>query len=439
MKQTLLALTFLLLGLPGIMAQSPRVLSLADAVKLGIDNSKQLRQSKNKIEEAMTRLGQAKDLALPSAKVSFQYLHALMLARTVNIPGFTQKPLDLPFDFPAYLGTVSVSEPIFAGNQFKYAKKSADLLVQLSHLDADKDKEDVTYLIIGEYLNYNKILQNQTVVKQNMQDVDQKLSEITKYEGQGLATKNDVLRFQLQKSRIQLNEIELENNRMIANYNMNILLGLPDTTEIVLSDVNYRLDEHPVFTDLLQQAETSRRELLDLSYQDKLADITIKKIHDQRLPTLAANAGMYYINPTGKVIPTGNTVLAPVTLGLGVSWDIGTLYTNKNKERQAAVEKQEVLTSRDQTLDDVHKDVHQYFIGYLQALEEIKVLQDAVDQATENERITESKFQNSLVTTTDRIDAQTLLYQARINLELAKSDATIAYYALLKSTGNIHL
>ena len=44
----------------------------------------------------------------------------------------------------------------------------------------------------------------------------------------------------------------------------------------------------------------------------------------------------------------------------------------------------------------------------------------------------ESKFRNNLVTTTDRIDAQTLVYQARVNLELAKSDATIAYYNLVK-------
>jgi outer membrane protein len=439
MKQTILALTFLLFSLPGVMAQSTRLLTMEEAVKLGIDNSKQLKQSKNKIDEALTRLAQAKDAALPSAKVSFQYLHALMLARTINIPGFTTTPLELPFDFPAYLGVLSVSEPIFGGNQIKYGKKSADLMVQLSRLDADQDKQDVTYLIISEYINYNKILQNMLIVQQNMQDVDQKLSEITKYESQGLATRNDVLRFQLQKSQMELTQIELENNRQIANYNMNILLGLPDSTVITLPEVAYKLDEHPVFSDMLQQAETNRRELQELSYQDRIADINIKKIHDQRLPTLAASAGGYYINPTAKVIPTDNTVIAPITLGIGVSWDIGTLYTNKNKERQAAVQKQEVATSRDQALDDVRVDVNQSYIGYLQALEKIKVLQDAVEQATENERITESKFQNNLVTTTDRIDAQTLLYQSRVNLELAKSDATIAYYNLLKSTGTIHL
>jgi outer membrane protein TolC len=83
--------------------------------------------------------------------------------------------------------------------------------------------------------------------------------------------------------------------------------------------------------------------------------------------------------------------------------------------------------------------VHQAYLGYLQAVDQLAILQVAVDQAEENERITESKYQNNLASTTDRIDAQTLLYQSRVNLELAKSDATIAYYTLLNSTGSIHL
>jgi outer membrane protein TolC len=230
----------------------------------------------------------------------------------------------------------------------------------------------------------------------------------------------------------------LENNRKIANYDMNVLLGLPDSTEIILPPMNYKLNENPVFADLLQQAVTSRRELQDLSYQSKIADVNVKQIHDQRLPTVAASGGMYYINPTGEVIPTHNNLIAPITLGIGVSWDIGTLYKNKNKENEATLQRGELNTARDQAMDDIKQDVHTQFINYQQALEKIKVLEVAVTQAQENERITESKYKNNLVNTTDRIDAQTSLYESRVNLELAKSDATIAYYNILKSTGNVH-
>lgn len=431
-------LFFLLFSVASVSAQQ-MTLTLDSAVQMGIRNSKQLKRSQNKIDAALTRLDQAKDAALPSAKVSFQYLQALMLSRVVQIPGIMKEPVKFPFNFPAYLGTLSVTEPIFAGHQFKYARQSADLMVQMSRLDADQDKEDVIYLVINAYLNYDKILENQLIVARNMQDIQGKLDEITKYESQGLATQNDVLRYQLQKSQMVLTEIELENNRNIANYNMNILLGLPDSTQIILPPLDYHTNGSFVFTDLLTQAETNRRELQDLSYQTKSADINIKKIHDQRLPTVAASGGLYYINPTGQVIPTNNNLLAPLTFGVGVSWDIGTLYTNKNKEREAAVQRRDLNMAKDQVLDQIRQDVHQQYVQYQTALQKIQTLQVAVSQAEENERITESKFRNNLVTTTDRIDAQTSLYQARVNLELAKSDATIAYYNVLRSTGKIHL
>jgi outer membrane protein len=439
MKKGLLGVVVFLLSM-GLMADAqPRKLSLEEAVQLGLQNSKDLKRQQYKIDEALAKLAQAKDAQLPSLKVSFQYLHALMLSQVISIPGFTKAPIKLPFDFPAYLGTLSANEPIFAGNQLKYGKQAADLMVQLSRLDADKDKDDITFIVIDSYLNYDKILQNQLIVAQNMQDVESKLEEITKYESQGLATQNDVLRYQLQKSQIQLTQIQLEDNRKVANYDMDIMLGLPDTTTITIDPVSYKTDENLALPDLIQQAETNRRELAELSYQQRLADVNMKKIHDQRLPTVAASAGMYYINPTGEVVPTHNNLIAPFTLGVGVSWDIGTLYTNKNKEHEASLDRAELNTARDQGLDDIHMDVHKQFIAYQQALEQIKVLQVAVSQAQENERITESKFRNNLVNTTDRIDAQTLLYQSRVNLELAMSDATIAYYNVLKSTGKIHL
>ena len=429
---------FLLLAVFVTNAQ-PRTLTLDEAVQLGIQNSKQLKLSQEKIEEAGTRLAQAKDNFLPSATVSFQYLHALMLSRLIEIPGVTKDPIKLPFDFPAYVGTVSVNEPIWSGNKLRYAKQSADIMVQLSKIDADKDKEDVTYLVIASYLNFDEILENQLIVAQNMQDVDSKLQQITKYESQGLATQNDVLRFQLQKSQQQITEVELESNRKVANYNLDILLGLPDTTEIILPQLAYKTNEAFALGDLFTQAEANRRELQDLSYQTKLSDINVKKIHDQRLPTFSATGGMYYINPTGEVIPTHNNLIAPITLGVGASWDIGTLYKNKNKESEAAVQRRELNTQRDQSLDDIHEDVHKQFVAYQTALAKLKLLQVAVDQAQENERVTESQYQNNLVTTTDRIDAQSQLYQARINLQLAQSEATIDYYNVLRSTGKIHL
>ena len=248
-----------------------------------------------------------------------------------------------------------------------------------------------------------------------------------------------MLRFELEKSNMKLNAIELENNRKIVNYNLNVLLGLPDNTIIEEEPISYQLGVNAPFQDLLATALKERKELTELQYRLKLTDINIKKTQDEKLPTVSAGGNLYFINPSGNIIPKSGGYLAPFVVGINIGWDIGSLYKNKNKLTESKIQQQEEADRYEIVKDKVKTEVNQSYLKYKQALEKITVLQDAVVQAAENERIMESKFRNNLATTTDRIDAQTLLYEARINLELSKSDATAAYYTLLKSTGHIQL
>ena len=417
-----------------------RTISLDEAVQLGVQNSKQLKLAQNKIEQAVSQLEQAKDETMPTAKVSAGYNHALMLSRSFALPssdGSDPKSMKFPFDNTLYQATLSINEPIFAQHRFRYAKESANLLIQSSKLDADKDKDEIVYNVINAYINFYKIQQNQKIVVQNLEDVDQKLTEIKKYESQGLATKNDVLRFQLQKSNIQIQQVELEHDRKVVNYNLDILLGLPENTMVQVQDVIYKLDITESPDVYMKQALQDRKEFGSLNYQDKLAEINIKKIHDEKLPTVGIGGNLYYINPSKALIPKTSTYLAPFVVGINASWDITGFFKNKNKATEASLQRQEVSATRDLFTDQVKMDVNRSYTQYQQTLEKIKLLNDAVVQATENERITESKYKNNLVTTTDRIEAQTLLYESRLNLELAKADATAAYYSLLKTTGHI--
>ncbi|MBX2924003.1 MAG: TolC family protein [Chitinophagaceae bacterium] len=417
-----------------------RTLSLQEAVTMGLQNSKQLTLANHAIDKAGSALEQAKDASLPSAKISAGYSHALMLARSFYLPssdGSEPKKLTLPFDNSVYMSTLSINQPVFSGNQFRYARKSAELMIEVSKLDAETDKEEIAFNIINAYINYYKLKQNQKILAQNLSDVESKLEEIKKFESQGLATRNDVLRFELERSNMKLSAIELENNRKIVNYNLDVMLGLPENTIIEEQDVSYKLDMNDSFENYLAQALKDRKELEGLKYQDKISDINIHKIKDEKLPTVGVGGNLYYINPSKDFIPKNGAYLAPFVIGLNVGWDISALYKNRNKLAEAKIQKQEVADKNEIIKDQVRTEVHKSYIQYKQALEKITVLHDAITQAAENERITESKFQNNLATTTDRIDAQTLLYQSRINLELAKSDATAAYYALLKSTGHI--
>lgn len=171
--------------------------------------------------------------------------------------------------------------------------------------------------------------------------------------------------------------------------------------------------------------------------QYKAADYNIKSIKANTLPTVGLGANLYYVNPSGKFIPGNQQFIMPITLGANISWNIGSLWTNKNKISEAKVQQLEIDTQKDILADNVKTELNKNYQNYQLAVQKIAVLETSIAQATENDRLLESKYQNNIASAIDRIDAETLLYQAKINLELAKADAKLAYYTLLKSTGKI--
>lgn len=425
---------FLLIATPLInYAQEKKVLSLDEAIQLGLANSKTLQLSKAKVEEAASVYQQTLDKALPSAKFSAIYNHAEIPNNTLQLGG--GNPIHLPSSADAYLGTLSVNELIFAGNKLKYAKESTDLLKKIADLDVVNNKDEVTLSIINSYLNLYKLTASKKVVQQNLDALDKQYQQTKRFYDQGLVTKNDVLRLQLQKSNIALTGLDIDKNLHIVNYNLDILLGLPEATEIETTNLNLNPNQATSFTNFLDSAINNRIELKQLDYRSQIVDKNILSLKADKLPTLGAGFGAYYVNPSGSFIPSQNQFITPVTLGLTLSWNIGNLWTNKNKVAEATIQKRETEISKSIFLDQVKLEINKDYQNYQQALDKIEVLNTAINQAQENDDIVQSKYNNNIASVTDRIDADTQLYQAKINLEIAKADAELAYYNLLKSSG----
>ena len=419
-----------------LFAQSSKELNINQAIELGIANSKNLKLSQNKIDQAVAQLEVVKDNVLPSANASFIYNHAEIPTTTFTLPGGGSS-LQLPKRADAFVGTAAIQELVYGGGKLKYAKESTKLLADVARLDADKSKEEITYAVINTYYSLYKVAQSKKVVDQNLESIAAQIKQAQRFFEQGIVTKNDVLRFQLQQANITLSQMDIESNRKIINYNLDILLGLPEDMEIKITDPTLSLKSVGSLNDYISQAMTNRQELKQLDVRNKVADYNIKTVRANTLPTVAVGANLYYINPSGNFIPPVNQYLMPVTVGATVSWNIASLWTNKNKVSEAKIEQNEITLQKDVLTDQVKTDINKNFQTYQVAVNKIQVLETSIAQATENDKLLASKYKNNVASVTDRIDAETLLYQAKINLEIAKADAGIAYYTLLKSTGKI--
>jgi outer membrane protein len=436
MTRKSIRLGFLTSLMPGLLyAQDIKKLSLPEAITLGIENSKNLKLSQNRVDQAIAKLNTVKDNALPTAKASFLYNHAEIPTNTLSIGG--ANPIHLPKRADAFVGTAAVEELIYGGGKLRYAEESTRLLTEVARLDADKSQEEISYAVINTYYSLFKVIQSKKVIAQNLESIDSQLKQSQRFFEQGIVTKNDVLRFQLQQANVSLTELEAENNRKIINYNLDVLLGLNENTEIEIADPDAALKATGPLNSYLDMAFSDRQELRQLDLQNKVADVNIKSVKANTLPTVGVGANLYYINPSGKFIPPTDQFIMPVTLGANVSWNIGNLWTNKNKVTEARIQQKEIGIQKSIVSDQLKTEINRNYQNYQLSLKKIKVLETAITQAAENDKLLVSKYKNNVASAIDRIDAETLLYQAKINLEIAKADAGLAYYTLLKSTGKI--
>jgi len=313
-----------------------RTITLDEAIKLGLDNSKQLKLSASKVDQAVAKYNEVMDHVLPTGSVSLAYNRAEIPANVLN---FGTQSIHLPKNANAYLGIASLNENIYAGHKFKYAQESTKLLTQIARLDIVKDKNEITYDIIESYYNLYKVIQSKKIINQNLTSIDDQIHQSQRFFEQGLVTKNDVLRFQLQRSNVELSGIDLESNRKIINYNLDILLGLPENTQLTIAEIKEETHAVAPLANYIDTAMANRQELAQFDLRDKVAATNIKSIEANTLPTLSASAGGYYIDASANPLPQSGSFITPLTIGITGAWKFDALWLNKTKIAEARIKR----------------------------------------------------------------------------------------------------
>lgn len=427
-----------LLALPAQVsfAQQTRKLSLQEAVQLSIDNSKALKVSQAKIDQAGAELGEAKMRQYPDLKVSGSYLR-------VNQPNIDMKvklgessqgeggqASEIKVDQVVY-GMATASVPLFSGLRIRSGIESAKYLKKAAELDAQKDKDEVIQNTIAAYYNLYKAQAAVKLVNENLKQAQQRVKDFSNLEQNGLLARNDLLKAQLQESNVELTLVDAENNQKIANFNMDLMLGLEEHTELELDDSglgrSYKIQS---IEDWESMAIENRADYLALNQRQEASKAGIKAAKGEYYPSVALTGGYVAAD-----IPNFLTVTNAINAGVGVSYNLASLYKNGDKVKQAKAQQQQLHWSAMELNDGIRVQVHQAYQNYMETLKKIEVYRKAVEQATENYRITKNKYDNALATTTDLLDADVAQLQAGINFEYARADAEVAYNKLYETAG----
>ena len=214
---------------------------------------------------------------------------------------------------------------------------------------------------------------------------------------------------------------------------MDLLLGLPENTVIEIDPDFVNAKQEPkVFLDMEALALQNRKDVQAAAFQKKAAQVGIKSAKAEAYPSLALTGG-YIAADIPKVISITNAL----NVGIGVQYNLSSLWKTNTKLQQAKAHATEIDATQNLLNDQVKLQVNRDYQAWLLAQKKIEVYDKAIVQATENYRITKNKYDNSLVTITDLLEADVSLLQTRLNAAAARADAALAYNKLLETTGTL--
>jgi outer membrane protein len=416
--------------------QATRNITLEEAVELSLKNSKQLKLSQSNVDLAGLNIRSIRDNQLPSFSLSASYLR-------LNTPNINLKSSSsdtssngmssVHVNQVAY-GMASASIPLFSGFRYKYSLESAKYLQEASRLDAETDRQAVIQNAIAAYSNLYKAKKSVDLVAENLVREHERVQEFTNREKNGIIARNDLLKATLQESNVQLTLMDAENDLKLTTINMNLILGLPEDTQLAADSASFEvLKDAGNAMDWEQTALTHRKDMAAIAIRQKAAKSDIHVAKADLYPNVALTGGYVALSIPGFV-----TVPNAFNAGIGVSYNLASLWKTGSKIEEAKTRLYQLKTNEEILLDRVHLEINTAYYNYVLSKKKIEVYEKAVEQANENYRITKNKYDNSLVTTTELLDADVAQVQSKINYAAAKADAIVAYKKLEQTAGVIN-
>lgn len=432
MKYKLLILLFCLRFVPSV-AQETYPLSIDDLFRLGTENSLRLKASYMQEVIAGDKEKTARSAQLPGISIGATtgYIgQSVVFKQGMAHPTYP----DLPDWSHNY--NVEVTQPLYRGGKIRYSIKRASLEKQIASLNTTNDKAEIKILLLQNYMDLFSLYKQKEVLARNIEESNLRLKDIRRMKKEGIVTRNDEIRSELQLTNDELAFREAQDNISIVSQQLDVILGLdetlliqPDTTLLYQPILLQTCDEY------VQQAYTNYPELNLARYNTLLAKNDILITRADYLPSLSLRAA--------------NTLARPLTtsmedvfannwnVALSLSYNLSSLFQNNHKMHEARHYVNLRKNWEEQVMQNIRVQVRSAFIRHNEALDRVHALILSVAQAEENYRIVRNRYMNQLSILTDLLDASNVRLEAELQLTNARTEVVYTYYQLLRSCGNL--
>lgn len=416
-------------------ASEKRIMTIEDLFEIAEANSAQLRPSFSAEDEAKQEIETARNARLPeiNATLSLSYIGDGFTTKR-NFSDYQKAPIP---HFGSGLG-VTVNQPVYAGGAITNSIEMAELKSTASRYATELQRDNIRFRLTGFYLDIYKFCNLRTVIEQNISRAKKVLAEMRARYEQGVALQNDITRYELLLSNLELQLIKINNTINILSRNLAVTAGLPENTEIIPDST---ILAHALPTEgegWWQQQATENAPTLKLAQSG--VDISRKAeriVKSDRLPKIGLTAGWTIDGPILVEVPPINRNLSYWYVGVGVSYNLSSLYKNNKSEAKSRATTITAINRLDAERENVNLSIRADYVRYLEAYEELKTQQKSVELANRNYHTTFTRYTADMALITDMLDAANSRLEAEQQEVNARINIIYYYYKLLFTSGKI--
>lgn len=422
------------LSFGSVFGQAQKELNISQAINLALENHQQLKISSvsKEIAEQQTRVAKLQQLPNAAASATAGYIGDVLILDK-DFTKVTTK--DMPHFGNSY--AVQASQLLYKGGLVKKSIELMGIREQLAELDEVKDQQSIKFLVISNYLDLCKLINQEKVYQNNRKLAQIRLENVRKYYKQGMITRNEVIRGELALQNIDQAILVVKNNIAILDYNLSIALGLPDDTSIIPTEsITEKLLEGDknYYFDLAYQ---SHPQLTSMKKNVELADKNIEIINTDKYPALSAIGGYNMQRPITNVSPVLDMYSNSWQVGLSLNYNIDNLYKTKEKLKLGNLQKTQLIETTVLMKQNIQMGVNAAYVKYQEAVQNANILMESQRLAQENYRIVEAKYLNQLAIQAEMTDATNAKLEAELQYANAEINVLYQYYNLIKTTGTL--
>ena len=408
-------------------------LSIEDMFELADSASRSIRTFHIAEQEAEQAVKVAKNALLPSMDVSLSasYLGDAWLSDRDFSNGENAPMPHFGNNF-----AIEASQVLYTGGAITNRIAVAKLQQQLAQLDKEKNKQDIRFLLVGNYLEMYKLQNQAEVYRKNIEQTRKLVEDINAKQSQGLALKNDITRYELQLKSLELALTQIENSILILNNQLTTVLGLPEETVIAVDTTLLgRLPKPSEEAHWQETAVLSSPVLQQMKLNIKQSEYNERIAKAERLPSVALFAGDKLDGPITIEVPPINKNLNYWYVGIGLKFDIASTFKSGKKIRLARLSTQRAQENDLLLQENVRTEVKAAYIRFYEAFTICDTQEKSLELAAQNYSVVNNRYLNDLALITDMLDASNSKLNAELQLVNAQINILFNLYKLKKTAG----